>query len=101
MSHSTSIVSLGTSAIAQVTINDYTQGGEQFTLTEFGVTSLVNVHLMNISPLIPRSNGLLPTLNPATGVVTLMSQVATGVECPTTTGLNYTFFCIVQGAVGS
>lgn len=98
MSHSLRKANLGNTCIAEVTIIDYTVGGETFTLAELGlVTGIVSVSTI---PLTQISGTPAPNLTPSLsgGVVKLMQKV-TGdtLEQPTTVGLNFTFLALIHG----
>ncbi len=95
MSHTLRKVNLGNSALAETTIIDYVQGGEPYTLAELGLTG----GLVNVRQIESRSfDGSLPNY-----VVSLVGnkirlENAPGIELPTTPGLNFTFYALVQGA---
>lgn len=99
MSHSIRKVNLGNSCLAEITIIDYTLGGETFTLAELSLTgSVLGVATLTFNQIsgIPNPN-LDVTLSG--GVVKLMQKV-TGdlIEQPTTVGLNFTFLALIHGA---
>jgi len=103
MAHTVNKVVFGNTALAQVTFTNYTRGGEQFTLAEFGLTgSLVGMWFLRVfdqqlgeAPVPCRYVGggivklVLPDLNGVNGA---------GVEMPTTASMSLTVFVIVQGS---
>lgn len=90
MSHSLSKVNVGNNALAVVKVINYTQGGEQFTLAELGLTGSVTDIIFIVDP----SSTILPQYI-GSGTVKLNSCLA--LEVPTTTNLNFVFAAIVQG----
>jgi hypothetical protein len=99
MAHTLRKVNLGNSALAQVVITDYVQGGEAFTLAEFGLTGpLTGVDFLaiigqnsNITPVFVTPN-LVKLLLPSPAIAATL-----GPEQSTTSGLNYKFIAIVTG----
>ncbi len=100
MAHTTRKVNLGNAALAEVIFTSYTEGGEQFTLTEFGLTgSMVGLWFLDLS-----DNGVAGATNSQNAGVAqylgsgLIKLVQDGQEIPTQTLTpNWVFFIFVQG----
>lgn len=96
MSHTTRKVNLGNTALAEVVITNYVQGGEAFTLAEFGLTGgLVRVIFLavvgaQLTPVFVAPN--LVKLFQPTGCDPSQAQ-----ELPTTNNLNFLFCAIIDG----
>lgn len=98
MSHTLRKVNLGNSALVEVTIVDYVQGGEAFTLAELGLTGSVTGIVFLTQPnslYVPSLVSGKVVLNFSTTAPVLMWSV--GTEQPTQTGVNFTFVAIVNG----
>jgi hypothetical protein len=98
LSHTIRFVNLGNSALAQVTIPNYVNGGETFTLAEFGITgSLINVYFVGIVDRTGTPAPYFPFLVGAS--LHLLNRPGTDLtnEIATTNGLNFTFLALVQG----
>jgi hypothetical protein len=96
MSHTIRKINLGNTCIADITILDYVQGGETFTLAELGLTSVVSVGVIEMRILNTTSPSVTPKLSG--GKVLLMDQCSGEVEeTPSTVGLNFTFLALVRG----
>lgn len=93
MAHTTNKVLLGSNvAFAVVTFTSYTQGGEQFTLAEFGLTgTLSNVYFLSSTGAKAGSNLDTSTLVQyiGGGKVMLLDPSAPGNELATTVSLNF------------
>ena len=94
MSHTIRKINLGNSALVEIVINDYVQGGEAFTLVELGLTGAIQSAIFlksyNANPnIVPELSGgkvllfgnELPALHP---------------ELPSTVGLNFPFVALVH-----
>jgi hypothetical protein len=92
MSHTLRKVNLGNTALAEITIVDYSQGGESFTLGEFGLANgLVGVIILSV-----QGSTLTPVFV-APNLIKLLLPITPDQEQPTTIGLNFTFVAIVNG----
>lgn len=100
MAHTVRKINLGNTALAQVTFTSYTagQGGEAFTLAEFGLTgSLVNVEFLQTVDAVTGSECLARyTTYVGAGKVKLLNP-ATLQELSTTASLSWTVFVAVIG----
>jgi len=96
MSHTIRKVNLGNSALVEVTIVDYVQGGESFTLSELGLTGALVSAFFLTSPgslITPVLSGAKVILN--NSALAFIFNI--GQEIASQVGLNYTFFAIVHG----
>ncbi len=99
MSHTLRKINLGNSALAEIVIVDYVQGGEAFTLAELGLTGALQ------SVVFLKSYNANPAINPSLvgGKVILNSQeffsaaMFNNLELPSTVGLNFPFVALVHG----
>lgn len=91
MSHTLRKVNLGNTALCDITIVNYVQGGEAFTLAELGLTGAVaGIFLFQ---------GIAPTLwTPvvAGNLVKLMDP-SLSYEAPATAGINFPICALVRG----
>ena len=102
MAHTVRHQNMQNTAISQVTFTSYTSGigGEQFQLSEFGLTgSLVGVFFLDTV------NAVDGTENPekyckymGAGKIMLMNPATPDAELPTANTMNLTVFAIVQGS---
>ena len=99
MAHTTRHANFGNTAIAQVTFTSYTQGGEQFTLTEFGLTgALIDIWFISTTDANNRPPNATLVKYIGAGKVLLMQGTSPDQELPTTAVLDLTIFPIVQGS---
>ena len=92
MAHTTRVVNLGNTAIAQITITNYVVGGESFTLGEFNLTgSITGVSILQN---LMSSTDIVPVVS---GNFLLLKHSCNNAEIPTTNGINFSFLVIVIG----
>jgi hypothetical protein len=99
MPHTVRHANAGNTAFAQVTFTGYVagQGGEQFTLAEFGLTgTLVDVQFFQMLDATNRQNNAMFCQLMTGGKVMLVYP--SGLEFPTNPSMNFTVFCVVQGS---
>lgn len=98
MAHNTSKANLGTKfALACISFTSYTQGGEQFTLAEFGLTGpLVNLFFLQTLGDTP-SNGAQYLQNMGAGLVKMFSVATPDIE-QATGPVALTVLAVVQGS---
>jgi len=91
MSHTLRKVNLGNTALADILIVNYAQGGESFTLAELGLTgSITSIFLfqgIGVADWTPVVSG---------GTVKLMDPTLS-YEAPTQNGINYPIVALVRG----
>jgi hypothetical protein len=97
MSHSLRTINLGNSALVEVTIIDYVQGGESFTLAELGLTGGVVSALF----LTPPNSAYVPVLSGGKVILNRSTNSGftwqIGTEQPSQAGVNFTFVAIIHG----
>lgn len=92
MSHTLRKVNLGNTALADIVITDYVQGGESFTLAELGLVTGVS-RIFLFEPI-----GGIGTWRPVVvgNLIKLMDPPNT-YEAPSTVGINFPIVAMVTG----
>jgi hypothetical protein len=93
MAHTLSKVNISNNAIAIITITSYTDGGEQFTATELGLTGAPSA--VSMIAVQGQVSDTLPVYEGA-GIVKLISQCSQQ-EIPTAASMSFTFIAMVIG----
>jgi hypothetical protein len=97
VSHTTRKINLGNTALVDITVVNYTQGGEAVTLAEFGlVTGLAGVYIL-ACPGNELDGYGLATAALVNGKIVIYQRPDMGLEAPTTVGLNFGILALVRG----